>query len=86
MPAIINQLVIAQSHNFHPTSLRFESLEPVFSKVKSILKENDAIFQTCSRPKLFLTMAFGMITAEDTRHCGYMYSRPSLIRKVWDQR
>ena len=51
-------------------------LEPVFSKVKSILKENDAIFQACSRPKAFLTMAFGMITAEDcisyTRHCGYM--------------
>ena len=62
---------------FLPTySPDLNPLEPVFGKVKTILKENDAIFQTCRSPKTFLTMAFDMITQEDcisyVRHCGYI--------------
>lgn len=58
-----------------PYSPDLNPLEPVFGKVKSILKENDIIFQACSSPKALLAMAFGMITAEDctnyAKHCGY---------------
>lgn len=61
-----------------PYSPDLNPLEPVFGKVKSILKDNDQIFQVCSAPKAFLAIAFGMITAEDcisySRHCGYMNS------------
>ena len=60
-----------------PYSPDLNPLEPVFGKVKAILKENDKIFQACSSPRAFLAMAFGMITAEDcynfSRHCGYLY-------------
>ena len=59
-----------------PYSPDLNPLEPVFGKVKSLLKENDAAFQTSSSPKTLLTMVFGMITQEDcvsyTRHCDYM--------------
>ena len=52
-------------------------MEPVFSKVKAILKENDALIQACTSPKALLAMAFGMIPTEDcisySRHCGYMH-------------
>ena len=48
-----------------PYSPDLNPLEPVFGKVKAILKENDKIFQACSSPRAFLAMAFGMITAED---------------------
>ena len=60
-----------------PYSPDLNPLEPVFGKVKAILKENDKIFQACSSPRAFLAMVFGMITAEDcynfSRHCGYLY-------------
>ena len=58
-----------------PYSPDLNPLEPVFGKVKAILKENDSIFQTSSTPRVLLAMAFGMITQEDclnfSRHCGY---------------
>ena len=59
-----------------PYSPDLNPLEPVFGKVKQLLKENDSIFQVCSSPRAFLTMVFGMITTEDcnsfSRHCCYM--------------
>ena len=59
-----------------PYSPDLNPLEPVFGKVKQLLKENDSIFQVCSSPRAFLTMVFGMVTTEDcnsfSRHCGYM--------------
>ena len=52
-------------------------LGPVFGKVKSILKEDDALSQGCSAPKALISMAFKMITMEDcinySRYCGYMH-------------
>ena len=60
-----------------PYSPDLNPLEPVFGKVKSILKENDAVLQGCSTPKALISMAFGMITMEDcinySRYCGYMH-------------
>ena len=59
-----------------PYSPDLNPLEPVFGKVKAILKENDCIFQTTSTPRLLLASAFTMITQEDcinfSMHCGYM--------------
>ena len=59
-----------------PYSPDLNPLEPVFGKVKQLLKENDSIFQVCSSPRAFLMMVFGMVTTEDcisfSRHCGYM--------------
>ena len=59
-----------------PYSPDLNPLEPVFGKVKTILKENDPIFQTTSTPRLLLALAFTMVTPEDcfnfSKHCGYM--------------
>lgn len=58
-----------------PYSPDLNPLEPVFGKVKAILKENDSIFQATSTPRVLLAMAFTMVTREDclnfSRHCGY---------------
>ena len=58
-----------------PYSPDLNPLEPVFGKIKAILKENDSIFQVTSAPRVFLAMAFTMVTHEDclnfSRHCGY---------------
>ena len=48
-----------------PYSPDLMPLEEVFSKVKSIMKMNDSIFQVCSCPRAFLGMAFNDITTED---------------------
>lgn len=51
-------------------------LEEVFSKVKSILKANDAVFQSTSTPRTLLATAFSMVTEEDCigyiHHAGYL--------------
>ena len=58
-----------------PYSPDLNPLEPVFGKVKAILKDNDILFQTTSCPRVFLEMAFSLISQEDcnnfSRHCGY---------------
>ena len=52
-------------------------LEEVFSKVKSIVKENGSLFQVCSIPRAFLAIAFSFVTSEDcvgyVRHSGYVH-------------
>ena len=59
-----------------PYSPDLAPLEPVFGKVKTILKENDCIFQTSNIPRVLITMAFTMVTQNDCqnfiRHCGYL--------------
>jgi len=40
-------------------------LEEVFSKVKSIIKANDEVFQSTTISTALLTMAFGMVTSEE---------------------
>ena len=59
-----------------PYSPDLNPLEPVFGKVKAIMKENDKLFQVSSAPRALLALAFGMITPGDcynfSRHCGYL--------------
>ena len=58
-----------------PYSPDLNPLEEVFSKVKSIMKENHSIFQSCTETRVLLTMAFNMVTKEDCisyiSHSGY---------------
>lgn len=60
-----------------PYSPDLNPLEPVFGKVKAIMKENDKLFQVSSAPRALLALAFGMITPDDclsfSRHCGYLH-------------
>ena len=61
-----------------PYSPDLNPAEEVFSKVKSIMKQNDSLLQACSNEEMrvFLTMAFGMVTKEDCNsyiaHSGYL--------------
>ena len=58
-----------------PYSPDLNPVEEVFSKVKTIIKQNDSLFQVCSAPRVLLTMAFSMVTKEDCHgyvtHAGY---------------
>ena len=59
-----------------PYSPDLNPAEEVFSKIKGIMKQNDALFQACNAPRVFLAMAFGMVTKEDCcsfiTHSGYL--------------
>ena len=59
-----------------PYSPDLMPLEEVLSKVKSIIKENDKVFQTAQMFTALLAMAFGMVTREDCHgyisHSGYI--------------
>ena len=48
----------------------------VFSQVKSIMKQNDSLFQVSTAPRVLLSMAFGMVTQADCleyiTHSGYL--------------
>ena len=49
-------------------------VEEVFSKIRAIMKENDALFQACNdeKTRALLMMAFGMVIREDCiTHNGY---------------
>ena len=58
-----------------PYSPDLNPAEEVFSQVKAIMKQNDALFQAGSAPRVLLTMVFGMVTEEDCSsyiaHAGY---------------
>ena len=45
---------------FPPYSLDLNPAEKVFSKIKGTMKQNNALFQACSEPWVFLTMVFGI--------------------------
>jgi hypothetical protein len=59
-----------------PYSPDLMPLEEVFSKIKAIMKENDALFQVFSAPRALLAMAFSMISIQDClgyiQHSGYI--------------
>ena len=59
-----------------PYSPDLNPAEEVFSEVKSIMKQNDQLFQVTTMPRLLLAMAFAMVSEEDCkefiRHSGYM--------------
>ena len=48
-----------------PYSPHLNRPEEVFSKIKGIMKQNNALFQAHNAPSVFLAMAFGMVTKED---------------------
>ena len=58
-----------------PYSPDLNPTEEVFNQVKSIMKQNDLLFQVADIPRILLTMAFGMVTQEDClkyiEHSGY---------------
>ena len=58
-----------------PYSPDLNPAEGVFSQVKSIMKENDKVFQTCSAPRALLTITFAAVTTQDClghiSNCGY---------------
>ena len=73
---VIEQQAKAKIIFLPPYSPDLNPVETVFSKVKSIMKANDALFQVCSCPRALLSMAFGMITIDDCisfiSYCGYI--------------
>ena len=58
-----------------PYSPYLNPVEEVFSKVKGIMKKNDALFQVTNIPRALLTLSFAMVTKEDClsyiTHSGY---------------
>lgn len=59
-----------------PYSPDLNPAEEVFSQVKSIMKQNDQLFQITSTPRVLLSMAFSMVTTQDClqfiSHSGYL--------------
>ena len=59
-----------------PYSTDLNPCEELFSQVKSIMKQNDMLFQTTLTPRILLAMAFNMVTKEDCTefitHSGYL--------------
>lgn len=47
----------------------------VFSKIKGIMKQNDAPFQACNEPRVLITLAFGVVSKED--------SSPNINHSLW---
>ena len=75
----VTQLIEAQGARLvflPPYSPDLNPAEGVFSQVKSLMKENDSLFQVCSAPRAMLAMIFSMISTEDCNghiaHCGYI--------------
>ena len=59
-----------------PYSPDLNPIEEVFSQVKSIMKQNDSLFQVSSSPRTLLCMAFAAVTQTDClgyiTHAGYL--------------
>ena len=60
-----------------PYSPDLNPVEGIFSQVKSIMKQNDKLFQIFSAPRALITMIFASINQEDCMHhisnSGYLY-------------
>lgn len=58
-----------------PYSPDLNPVEGVFSQVKSVMQENDKVFQVCSAPRALLALTFAAVTPQDCHghisHCGY---------------
>ena len=68
-----------------PYSPDLMPLEEAFSKVKSIMKANDALFQASSTPRALLATAFSMVTEDCIgyiRHAGYLLAEHNSIIKL----
>ncbi len=48
-----------------PYSPDLNPVEGVFSQIKSIMKNNDNVFQVSSAPRALIAMAFGMVSTQD---------------------
>ena len=61
-----------------PYSPDLNPLEEAFSQVKSIMKKNHRLFQSCRLPRVLLSIAFSMVTVEDCKsyitHSGYLHN------------
>lgn len=59
-----------------PYSPDLNPLEEVFAQLKTIMKKNCTLFQSCSFPRVLLTSALNMVTAKDCKsyvtHSGYL--------------
>ena len=59
-----------------PYSPDLKPAEEVFSKVKSLMKQNNTVFQACSETRVLITIAFSMVSREDCIsyicHSGYL--------------
>ena len=59
-----------------PYSPDLNPAEGVFSQIKSIMKQNHKLFQTCSAPRAMIAFIFGMVDTQDCighiSHCGYI--------------
>ena len=60
-----------------PYSPDLNPAEEVFSKVKYIMKQNDALFQISSTPRVLLLEAFSTITPDDCK--GYIHNSGYII-------
>ena len=54
-----------------PYSPDLNPVEGIFSQIKSIMKNNDQLFQVCSAPRALIAMAFGMVSIQDC--IGHIY-------------
>ena len=82
MPASIHhvenvyKLIKEQAGALPPYSPDLNPVEEVFSQVKSVMKQNDLLFQVSNSPRVLLTMAFGMVSQENClkyiEHSGYL--------------
>ena len=59
-----------------PYSPDLNPIEEVFSQVKSIMKQNDSLFQISNSPRVLLSMAFSAVSQADclgfVTHAGYL--------------
>ena len=63
----------AHLHFLPPYSPDLNPKEGVFGQVKTILKENDSLFQACSAPRVLLSVAFAMISRDDCCPCNSLW-------------
>jgi hypothetical protein len=76
----VTELIVGQARAkqifLPPYSPDLNPVEEVFSKIKYLMKENDALFQVCRFPRVLLLEAFAMITQENcisyAHDCGYL--------------
>ena len=75
----VTQLIVqtgASVRFLPPYSPDLNPVEQIFSKVKTVVKKHDQLFQIFSALKLLLTMAFSTVTESDckayVKFCGYM--------------
>lgn len=73
---LIEQQAKAKLIFLPPYSPDLNPVEEVFSKVKYIMKQNDALFQISTIPRVLLLEAFSRVTQQDCEayihDCGYM--------------